>query len=478
MARRRKTVHNLSHYKLYTAEMGWLIPAGCIEVMAGDEFRHQTSVMVRMSPLAAPVMHPISVRIHHFYCPTRILWPSGQQGWEDFITGGPDGTDTSLVPQIKTTGLKGDALDYLGCPLKADVDVSSLPLRGYNMIWNEWYRDQDLQAAMTDFNLTDIRAIAWEKDYFSTARPWAQKGAEVTLPLGTQAPVQFEGSNDFGAGGATHVAGTAPSSTWSGTAPNVRSTGIFADLTAATAAKINDLRRAAALQRFAENRARLGSRFPEYLRFLGAPPVDGRLQRPELLGSSSSQMAISEVLQTANEAGATTPRFGVGDLYGHGVAAARGNRYVRSFPEHGYVYTMVSVRPRAMYTQGLDRTWLRRTREDYYQPELAHIGQQQVKEQEVYATTDNAANVFGWQDRYEEYRYQRSTIAGDFRQQLNYWHMGREFQAAPALNATFVKCEPTKRIYNEQTQHALWCMASHDLRARRIVTADRRGRLL
>ena len=209
-------------------------------------------------------------------------------------------------------------------------------------------------------------------------------------------------------------------------------------------------------------------------------PSDSRLQRPEYLGGGRAQVAISEVLQTANEA--ASDRFGVGDLYGHGVASMRSNAYRRHFNEHGYQMSLLSVRPKAMYTQGAERHWLRRDREEFWQRELEHIGQQAVFNGEVFLdSTPTAAEMyatFGFQDRYKEYREVESKVAGEFRTTLNYWHLAREFASQPVLNQSFSDCNPSKRIFNVQNQHTLWIAAQHKLIARRLVSRSAAGRIM
>ena len=494
-----KHKHRLSHYKLLTGDMGKLYPAGLIEVLPGDVFRHSSSVMIRLSPMAAPIMHPISVRVHHFFVPHRLAWPSGYATtWENFITGGPDGTESNALPQFISNEFIGDMVcDYHGLPNINGLSISSLPLRGYNLIFNEFFRDQDLVTVRGDEE-EDVATIAWEKDYFTTARPWPQKGEEVTLPLGTRAPVTGIGTstNTFAASDlVTYEAGGTGSTTYtSGTTigegqvgqvlhveedpNNVGQPNIFADLSKAAAAKVNDIRRAFALQRFAEVRARFGSRYSEYLAYLGVRSPDSRLGRPEFLGGGTSRVSVSEVLQTAPDDSGDV-RYGVADMYGHGIASTRSNAYRKRFQEHGYVHTLISVRPKQMFTQGVEKTFLRKDREDFWQQELQFIGQQQVMQQELEATADEANKdvVFGWSDRYEEYRQQRSSVSGEFRDTLDYWHLARKFETPPVLNESFISCDPSKRIFNDQTTHALWVAVNHRLMARRLVSRVASGRL-
>jgi hypothetical protein len=494
----KRNKHSLSHYRLFSANMGSLVPIGLTEVLPGDTFQHSTSMLVRVSPLLAPVMHPVSVRVHHWYIPNRLLW----ENWQDFITGGPDGFDTSEFPTITLAAADrtvGSLADYLGVPPEydppaTDLSVSALPFRAYALVFNEWYRDQDLVDPLdvsiedgvdTTTNL-DLQNIAWERDYFTSARPFTQKGPEIQLPLSGEAPISGLGkSNQNWEAGATTVYETGQSgvSNWTSSQliagnedqdtwfqaqedpdnpgfPNIR-----ADLSAVSATNVNDLRLAFALQRYEEARARYGSRYTEYLRYLGVKSSDARLQRPEYLGGGKQTLQFSEVLQTAPDS-----QSQVGDLKGHGIGAMRSNRYRRFFEEHGFVLSLCSVRPRTMYTQGLAKHWNRRSKEDYWQKELQHIGQQEIANKEIYAEAANPDGVFGYQDRYEEYRRQPSNIAGEFRtEELDFWHMGRVFDSEPVLNESFVTSVPTQRIHAVQTNDVLWCMANHSIQARRLV---------
>ncbi len=478
--------HNLSNYRLLTGDMGRLYPIGLTEVLPGDAIQHSTSVFMRFSPMAAPVMHPVTVRVHHFFVPHRLVWPESEGGgWEQFITSGPDGNDAQTVPKYATSGTLGDLWDYYGVPIRPGANLSALPIRGFNMIYNEWFRDQDLATARAETDVT-VPLVAWEKDYYTTARPWEIKGPAITLPLGTQARVQHDVTNGqnvdvystvnadyhrLKADGVNLEA--SPSS-------GVEAQGLYADLSSAEAVPINEFRRAFALQRYAEARARYGSRYVEYLRYLGVNPSDQRLNRPEFLAAGRARVSISEVLQTANEA--ASDRFGVGDLYGHGVASMRSNAYRRHFNEHGYCHSVLSVRPKAMYVEGAERHWLRRDRDDFWQRELQHIGQQEVWDGEVFIDTTptdtELYNVFGYQDRYREYREAESKAVGEFRNVLNYWHLAREFASKPTLNQSFSDCDPSKRIFNVQTQDTLWIAAQHKLIARRLVTRNAAGRIL
>lgn len=482
----KRSKFSLSHYKLLSMDMGTLVPCALTEVLPGDTLQQATSALVRCSPLLAPVMHPVHVRVHHWFVPNRIVWDE----WEDFITGGPDGDSFPDFPVIQSPASTGFAVgslaDYLGIPPTVpDLEVNALPFRAYALIFNEWYRDQDLvdplviskASGLDTTTSTSLQNVAWEKDYFTTARPWAQKGPDITLPLGQKAPV----ASVLGSGSDVSVyseadsqlrylydatGGAANNVQLRGTTVGVPDTALYADLSEATAVSVNDVREAFALQRYEEARARYGSRYTEYLRYLGVRSSDARLQRPEYLGGGKQTIQFSEVLQTAE---GTDP---VGELRGHGIGAVRSNRYRRFFEEHGFVISCISIKPKTIYAQGLHRHWNRRTKEEFFQKELQHIGQQEILNKELYAAHTLPEGTFGWQDRYDEYRRMESSIAGEFRTTQDYWHFARIFGSNPALNEDFVKSVPTKEPFASQDTNVLYVMASHSIQARRLVAAS------
>lgn len=501
----KRSKHTLSNYRLFTANMGELIPCGLQEALPGDTFQLSSSAMIRVSPLAAPVMHPVTVRLHHFFVPHRLMWPQTEDGgWEEFITGGPDGDNAESPPTITVNlnATAGTLWDYLGIPSRTTSEsksLNALPLRGINAIWNEYFRDQDLQTERAATAAT-VPNIAWGKDYFTSARPWTQKGPEITVPLGGDAPVittafpnaldslapmlwgtqlgTLPGAGNIGTNASSeteHEAGAAPGGA------QLHPTNLVASLADAAAANINDFRRAFALQRYQEARARYGSRYTEYLRYLGVTPSDARLQRPEYLGGGSARLNFSEVLQTAADAANPPDResFGVGDLYGHGIAGVRHRPIRRFIEEHGYIHSFMSVRPKGIYMNGIHRTFLKSTKEDFWQRELQHIGQQPVYLDEIYGDNSAGSTTFGYQDRYSEYRETPSLVMGEFRNVLDYWHMARDFGTSqPALNSDFVTCVPTTRIHNVQTNDTLWCMVNNHVVARRLVSRNAQGLIL
>lgn len=498
---KKRSKFSLSNFHNTTGKMGFVLPVNLTEVLPGDSIQQSTSVFLRLAPMVAPVMHPVHMVLHHFYIPARILW----EDFEDFITGGPDGMNESVVPTVSVTPVAGSLADAFGLPLSsAALKVSALPFRAYDMIWNEYYRDQDLQTEVPisyesgpdTTTQTNLLRPAWSKDYFTTARPWPQKGPAVTVPVHGSTgddPTITARTTITGAGTPTFTGGALRNGpiagdqwvvkTASGLTYNTDLSWGNPALAATTTINyagsapgvgnvdIRDLREAFALQRYAEKRALYGSRYEDLLRTIGVRPQDARLQMPEYLGGSSEVVQFSEVLQTsAGEHG------GVGDLYGHGIGAMKSNRYRRFIPEHGYIMTLLMVRPIPVYAQGVERMWSRKTKEDYWTPELQHIGQQEVLNKEVYA--DGSADdekTFGFQNRYDEYRRGVNIVAGEFRTNQDFWTMARIFANRPALNSDFVTCHPTDRIFQvtEQNSDQLYMMVKNNIVARRLV--DRNG---
>lgn len=485
----KRSNFNLSHQKKLTADMGYIIPITWYEVLPGDILRQSTTALIRMTPLVTPVMHRVFVRIHHFFVPNRLIW----EDWEDFITGGPDGKNDSEHPVVRFSNpTAGGLADYLGVPpgtYSPIIPVSALPFRAYQLIYNEFYRDQDLATeslisktsgidSTTNINL---KKASWPKDYFTTCRPWEQKGDEVVIPVGGSAPITGIGSM-----GLTYSLSNQPvketgksvSSIYAkalktDTTPliyeqdpdNAGYPNIRANLSAATGIPINDLRLALALQRDLESKSQFGSRYSEVLAHeFGIRNQDARLQRPEYLGGGKSVIQFSEVLSTD---GSNT-----GDMYGHGISAMRTNSFRRFIPEHGIVMSLMSVLPEPLYTVGLNRSFIRDTKEDYFDKTLQFIGEQEVYNKEVQITHTDREGIFGYQKRYDEYRYIPSSIAGDMRSTLNTWHYGREFTGDVALNQTFTDCTPTKRTQADLTAKSMIITAHHNLIAKRQIAKN------
>jgi len=502
----RSSVFDLSQERKFSCDFGSLIPSYIQDVIPGDRFQVSTEMLVRLQPLVAPVMHRCDVTTHFFFVPNRLVWT----GWEDFITGGRLGTDSSVPPQfyIRNNQARdlaamapGCLADFIGVPTLTEsapggMEVSELPFRAYNLIYNEYFRDQNLMEPididkeiggsrfLSDSiisNLLTLRNRCWERDYFTSALPWTQRGDEVTIPIGSAAPIVYVNGEEpliRKVNDGTLPGSTSTLSQQATTGKLIRSTdssvmafdpngSLEADLTNATASTINDLRTAFAIQKFKERNARAGSRYIEQiLAHFGVVSPDARLQRPEYLGGGKSPIVISEVLQTSGSTSdeATDPLYNSpqGNMSGHGVSVQNTHAFNQRFTEHGYIIGIMSIKPRTTYGQGLPRHLTRTSKYDYFFPEFANLGEQEVLNREVYYDpgdiTGENQKTFGYQSRYAEYRYNPSTIHGDFRTSLLHWHMGRQFDSKPELNMDFVTVdrETSDRTFAVQnTNHCL-----------------------
>lgn len=523
---KKRSKLNLSNFHNSTFKMGVLYPCNCMEVLPGDTIQMSTSVFLRMAPMVAPVMHPTYMFKHDFFVPSRVIANKIREDggadfdFETFITGGPDGADNQQIPKAvlnKTNAPVGSLADAFGIPIQnlaegGTLSVNMLPFAAYYMIWNEYYRDQTLQQPVT-FPWNDgyvnpggwnLPQVCWSKDYFTTATPNPQLGPQVTIPVNLTSsdgkPLITANTTLSGGGVSFSDAGPADNTTWNpayglktqgntlswrvgnGDSGQQNSTLNYFNPSANTTISwnggsdtqgninVNDVREAMAIQRFEEHRSLYGARYDDYLRFLGVRPQDARLQLPEYLGGFSAPIQFSEVLQTsAGEHG------GVGDLYGHGISAGRSRRIRRFIPEHGYIISVICVRPIPVYSQGLERMWSKSNRLDIWQRELEHIGQQEVLNSEVYADgTAKDGNVFGYQNRYDEYRRGVNIVTGEFRTNQNFWTLAREFANRPALNGSFVQCNPSDRIFQvgEQNSDQCYAMIKNNIIARRLVSRN------
>jgi hypothetical protein len=455
----KRYLHNLSHYKIGTAELGKLYPVSWQEVLPNDTFDMSTSVMMRFQQMVTPAMHPVEVRVHQFFVPNRILWSE----WEDFITG----KAAPEIPTINTTGNFVNLAGYLGFLSTQAKDLSCLPFRAYNLIYNEYFRDQDLIPEVS-LDSREIQRIAWQKDQFTTARPSPQQGSAITLPLGTSAPIT--GAAGFTIGGTPQNVETDSIGALRGS-PAVSSVGIdtsglTADLANASSIDVIAFRRALALQREKEARSRYGDEYVDLLSYMGARPQDSRLQRPEYLSGGKRTIQFSEVLDTSGS--------GTGDLYGHGIGAVKSNRYRKTFPEHGIIMTMMSVRPKSLYESGLHRSFTKKVKEDYFFKEFERIGQREVKNSEVYADHSDPDGTFGYNNRYQEYREVPSTVSGQMGAggYSDDYHFARVFTSDVSLNQDFVECDPDLRPMATILSHPLTFMCYHKVAARRIVSPN------
>ena len=639
----KRSKFNLTHTHSTTADAGQLIPFLLQPTLPGDRFRIGLRNFIRCQPMVAPLMHEVYFYTQYWYVPYRILWDN----WEDFITGGDNLASSPSFPYVTapTGGWQpGSLADYFGFPVKqAGIEVSAMPFRAYAEIWNNRYRDEDLQTDVgivytdgkdTKTN-TDILSPSWKRDYFTLARPWTQRGADILVPVTdgghgaqtihkhtisyrvalfkpgmynfnisadpetidfTTADMYFNGASyEYTANDTSdNATGTYNASTstpaekvafisffkrlfsglygavWTGSVPyanledaikNWSSTspqqvpvsagsditlsgtypngqletlvlknwkfslyayiandetvpsigtsdsfsgasaldiqdnsnvvvsftgttacnpnGIFqlceyvtyATLSQTGAVSVRDLRTSSALQRYAERSLKFGNRYEEFIqREFGVKPRDSRIQRPEYLGGGRGILNISEVLQTAE--GTDTS---VGTMRGHGIASVAQRPIRFKSPEHGIIIGLLSIRPKAVYTQGIEREFLKRSRLDFFTPELANIGMQEVLTQELFATSTNKDSIFGYSDRYQEYRYHKPLVTGEFRDTLNYWNMARIFENAPNLNDEFINMEYSSEVFKrpfavqDQSYHSFLIMLENVIHAWRPI---------
>ncbi len=444
-----------------TFDAGWLIPFYVDEVLPGDTFNLRTSAFARLATPLKPIMDNMMMETFFFFVPNRLLWDN----WQKF-NGEQDDPGDSISFTVPVMGhsaavAQGSLADYMGIPTiitGANWAYNALHLRAYNLIYNEWFRDQNITNSVvvdtddgpdTQGDYVLLRR-GKRHDYFTSCLPSPQKGASVALPLGEAANVTY----DAAAGSAPQVWSSISAARRGLTADTAdvlldtttagATQQLYADLSTATAATINELRQAFQIQKLQERDARGGTRYTEIIRsHFGVTSPDARLQRPEYLGGGSSPVNIHPVPNMSDTATADQ-----GDLAGYGTTSFSGHGFVKSFTEHGVLIGLVSVRADLTYQQGLDRMWSRQTRFDFYWPALAHIGEQAVLQEEIF-TTDNATNnalVFGYQERYAEYRYKPSKITGLFRSNaagtLEIWHLAQDFSVAPTLDDAFILENP------------------------------------
>jgi hypothetical protein len=481
LQRPKKNVFDLTHDVKLSAEMGNLTPILTMECVPGDKFDIGCESLIRFAPMIAPVMHRMDVTMHYFFVPNRILWSN----WEKFIT---DANSGVVYPFITTrndyqSAAQKKFLDYLGVPPNTSTTVegqiNALPLAAYQCIYNEYYRDQNLIAPV-DYKLIDgnqyakgvpyweglqtLRKRAWEHDYFTASLPFAQKGQAVDIPLG-----EISGDVLVKTSGSTTTLSGSPSSI---TVAAGLPTPPFApgQLYAETddlqlqPTTINDLRRAFRLQEWLEKNARGGTRYIEnILTHFGVKSSDKRLQRPEYITGVKSPVVISEIVNTTGAVG----ELPQGNMSGHGMSVSSGRSGSYYCEEHGYIIGIMSVMPKTAYQQGIPKTFLKSDTLDYFWPSFAHIGEQPVENQEIYAYTTTANDTFGYVPRYAEYKYMPSRVAGDFRTTLDYWHLGRKFASQPSLNGAFINCDATKRIFavDDPEGDSLYCHVLNKIKA-------------
>ncbi|WGL31327.1 major capsid protein [Dipodfec virus UOA04_Rod_931] len=585
----KSTNFDLSHEVKLSSDMGKLAPVLCELVLPDDTFRMRSELFIRFAPMLAPIMHEIDAYMHTFFVPMRILW----KDTEKFFTGGVSGEEApvkpfiNLTPQIyaslsdkqrRTFFGPGSLYDYLGYPvpttadgsmlsnIRVTVQIDPMPFLAYYLIWYRFYRDQNLDFGVgayddslpdvseqmieeyvqgldsgeVDFLSTPFHKVlftlqwrAWEKDYFTSALPWAQRGPELMIPgitpgngSGDVGSLSIEGNGDvtvqsgltdpvFDLGNSAQTAvrfsqfygddvggvpgssvgipiGSFPNGEYeSGIIPDIKVTSEVHSINGTTVLNsdqiakalkivqndvarmraddadfgtINNLRRMFAIQRYTEAEARGGSRFPEWLQQIwGTNPGDYRLQNPTYLGGGKTKVVVSEVLQQS--ATSTAPdgaEMALGDFAGRAVTAGGTRRIGAKFREYGFIITILSIKPRSSYMQGMPRKFQLKDKFDYANPYLAHLGEQEVKNQELYfnfngqdsSEAPSNDDTFGYQSRYSEYKFCPNRVCGDMRTNLDFWHLTRKFSFAPGLNRQFVYINPDhlKRIYAVEDQ--------------------------
>ncbi len=473
-ARPPRSIFNRSRGYKTTFDGGKLVPFFAEEIIPGDSLNLRMSAFARLATPIHPVMDNMFLETFFFFVPNRLLWSNFKKFMGEQVDPG-DSTDFTIpvidktaAPVVGTGFPVGCICDYMGIPTEIPgLEVNNLHGRAYNLIYNEWFRDENLQdSVQVDIDdgpddPTDYTILNRGKrhDYFTSCLPWPQKGDSVELPLGTSASVistdtsvQFKTNVDatsrsFTSGTSATTAGLSGYGAASGSIRFGDNTGLETDLSTATSATINELRNAFQVQRMYERDARGGTRYTELVRsHFGVTSDDARLQRPEYLGGGSSRINIHPVPQSSS----TDATSDQGNLAAFGTASTNGHGFSKSFTEHGVIIGIVNARADLTYQQGLNKMWTRQTRHDYYFPSFAHLGEQAVLNKEIYAqgsanpTADEA--VFGYQERFAEMRYGNSLITGQFRStyatSLDLWHLSEEFSALPVLNSSFITSDP------------------------------------
>jgi len=452
-----------------TFDGGYLVPIYCDEVLPGDMHNVKATMFARLATPLFPVMDNLHLDTFFFFVPNRLVWTN----WVKFMgeQANPSDSISYVVPQITSPAggyAVGSIFDHFGLPTAGQITGSNtvthnaLPLRAYNLIYNEWFRDENLQNSVTvntgdsGDDVTDYSMLrrGKRKDYFTGALPWPQKGDSVALPLGTSAPIRVDtglGGNYVSVldenGNPQTLAGFGSAPAKVGLTNLSSSSALFADLSDATAATINQLRQSFQIQKLLERDARGGTRYTELLRaHFGVTPQDYRLQRPEYIGGGSTYVNVNPIAQTSatSISGGATP---LGNLAAMGTALASGHGFTYHAQEHGYIIGLVNVRADLTYQQGLPKMWSRETRYDFYFPVFAHLGEQAVLNKEIYVTgTSTDDDVFGYQERWAEYRYKPSQITGLFKSTsagtIDPWHYAQKFTSLPTLNSTFIQETP------------------------------------
>lgn len=509
MTKPRWSIFDLSYDHKLSLKMGELVPVGIQEVLPSDKFTVKSQAMFRMMPMLAPIMHKVDVTMHHWFVPTRILWDN----WEQFITGGQDGSNPppalpvlAIQPPSSLVVNPSSLANYLGLPVNTagyqSTDISALPFAAYQKVWYDNYRDQNMQdipwidlkdgeqdqvGAMAF--LTTMRRRAWEHDYFTSCLPFAQKGQPVELPIDfTQdlvvqllapdgsRPVQLVTDSNtlapdgdlVSTGAGAGRLGLDDGSTIQNLSINPNGSLYVDSQSLSTTTTINDLRASFALQQWLEKNMRAGSRYKEALQaHFGVISSDGRLQRPQYLGGCKSPVSISEVLQTSETDGTAQ-----GNMAGHGISISDGRDFTFRSEEHGFIVTVLTVKPRTAYYQGIPKLFFKTDRYAYAFPDFAQLGEQPVLNKELYWNNANQSlndQIFGYLPIYSDYRYNASRVSGQMATTLEYWHMARKFANTPTLSESFIVSDPTTRIFavDDPTEDQIVAHIYHMISAKR-----------
>lgn len=520
-----RSTFNLSHEKRISSRIGRLTPVLITETMPNDTFHGATEVLVKLAPMIAPIYHRLNLYVHYFFVPNRLLW----KDWETFITGGRLGAAVTAPPVPPRFDIaaalgwgenlldKGSIADYLGVPPIVDADafwethtLDAMPFAAVYRCWFDYYRDRNftpdensitnqlvLPLASGDIGedlLQDLlgpRIRCWEHDYFTSALPFTQRGAEVLMPLSGSGTVTYNTANRFmqsdgggaGAGGALGLG----SGLEQGMPKDASGELVYLDNIQSvdidsSDVSINDLRRAIRLQEWLERNALAGSRYNEsIMAHFGRKTSDSRLQRAEYLGGGKAVIQISEVMTTAFSVDDSVEPAVVmppGNPVGRGSSYSNTNSFTYNCEEHGFIVGILSVMPTSGYMQGLPRMFQNRnTFLEYPWPSFAHLGEQEVFDNEIYMdVTSLPADrtnqpLFGYQSRYADWKYIPSSCHGDFRQSLDFWHLTRKFASTPNLDAQFVTFEDElqDRVFNVSDVDTLWMYVYNKMNVKRSL---------
>lgn len=500
LRRPERSMFDLSHEKRMSGRIGKLLPVFISETIPNDTFKCSTEVLIKLAPMIAPIFHRLNLYVHFFFVPNRLLW----KDWETFITGGRLGEAVANPPVPPNAGVQdtksfgnswldvGSLADYLGIAPIPDAQagwvsetIDVMPFLAYYKCWYDYYRDRNyvadddmlpmISGGVATWEFFNLRSRAWEHDYFTSALPFTQRGAEVLMPLeGTGHVVRDIVTEGPLVAGALNISNPAGESVLED------SFGTLAEFVLdSSEVSINDLRRAVALQTWMERNALAGSRYTESIRaHFGRVSSDARLQRAEYLGGGKAVIQVSEVMTTAYSEDAEAVNVPPGTPSGRGSAYSTTNGFSYNCEEHGFILGILSVMPSSAYMQGIPRMFLsRNTFLDYPWPSLAHLGEQEVFDYEIFAdgatvvVDRTALPVFGYQSRYADWKFIHNSSHGDFRTSLDFWHLTRKFAALPVLGDVFVRFEDglQDRVFNVSGVDTLWMYVYNKCKVKRAL---------